>query len=113
MELRRALRAKSTPEENALWNVLRAKRLLGSHWYRQYSIGEYVLDFYCPVAKLCVEVDGLHHLQEEELARDKRRTAFLESMGILVMRVPNEVVSKQIDVVVSALMQTLTERMER
>ena len=108
-ELRRKLRAKATPEEDALWQILRARRLGGSRWCRQYSVGEYVLDFYCPAAKLCVEVDGLHHLMEEESARDARRTAFLERHGITVLRVPNEVVLKQSDVVASAILQELAK----
>ena len=109
-ELRRQLRAKSTPEENALWQILRARRLGGSRWCRQYSVGEYVLDFYCPAAKLCVEVDGVHHLMEEEVARDARRTAFLEERGITVLRVPNEVLLKQSDVVASVILQELSKR---
>ncbi|MBP3440933.1 MAG: DUF559 domain-containing protein [Tidjanibacter sp.] len=112
-ELRRKLRAKSTPAESALWNVLRAKQLCGTHWYRQYSIGEYVLDFYCPAARMCVELDGLQHQQEEELVRDGRRTAFLESRGVLVLRVPNDIVLTQSDVVVSAIMQALYDRLGR
>ena len=81
----------------------------GQSLVRQYSVGEYVLDFYCPAAKLCVEVDGLPHLMEEESARDARRTAFLERYGITVLRVPNEIVLKQSDVVASAILQELAK----
>ena len=109
-ELRRKLRAKSTPEEDALWQLLRAKRLEGTRWCRQYSVGAYVLDFYCPAAKLCVEVDGIHHLMEEEIARDTKRTAYLGSKGIAVLRIPNEVVLKQSDIAMTAIIQELTKR---
>ena len=109
-ELRRKLRAKSTPEEDALWELLRARRLEGTRWCRQYSVGAYVLDFYCPAAKLCVEVDGIHHLMEEEIARDTRRTNFLNSKGISVLRVPNEVLIKQNDIAIAAIVQELAQR---
>ena len=108
-ELRRTLRAKSTPEEDALWKVLRARRLEDTRWCRQYSVGEYVLDFYCPAAKLCVEVDGIHHLMDDEVIRDAKRTEFLNRRGITVLRIPNEVVIKQSDIVASVIIQELAK----
>ncbi len=86
---------------------------MGSHWYRQYSVGKYVLDFYCPSAKLCIEVDGIQHSMEEEVARDAKRTAFLEREGISVLRVPNDVVEKQSDIVASIIMQELEKRIKK
>ena len=108
-ELRRKLRAESTPEEDALWKLLRAKRLDGTRWCRQYSVGAYILDFYCPAAKLCVEVDGIHHLQEEEMARDTKRTNYLNSKGITVLRIPNDVITRQSDIVVAIVTQELAK----
>ena len=69
-----------------------------------------MLDFYCPEARLCVEVDGLQHTMDEEVARDARRTAFLESNGIAVLRVPNRVVLEQSDLVASVISSELAKR---
>src|SRR5262245_46562438 len=44
----------------------------------------YVVDFYCPQAKLIVEVDGEFH--GERQVEDARRTATLESRGYRVIR---------------------------
>ena len=58
---RKELRRNLTPEEAVLWTLLKAKRLDGSKWRKQHPIGNYILDFYCPEAKLCVELDGNKH----------------------------------------------------
>ena len=47
-------------------------------------MGPYIADFYCPAAKLVVEVDGGQH--SEQVAYDERRTAFLASKGLRVLR---------------------------
>ena len=110
LELRRKLRRKATPEENAIWKMLRAKKVANSHWYRQFSVGPYVLDFYCPEVRLCVEVDGIHHNMDEEIARDERRTRFLNREGIEVLRIPNEVVWNCSDMVIATIEQAVVER---
>ena len=104
---RKKLRQNATPEERVLWKVLRGRQLLGYKWRRQFSEGPYILDFYCPELKLCVEVDGLQHTAEEEVKRDNRRTAYLSKEGITVLRVSNEVVWKQSDLVASAILDYL------
>ena len=111
LEKRRRLRIKATPEERVMWKLLSAKQLNGTHWYRQFSVGHYILDFYCPAAKLCVEIDGLHHLSEEVAQYDNQRTAYLANEGIEVLRVPNEIVWTQSDVMLSAILEALERRM--
>lgn len=96
-----------------MWKILKNKQLAGTHWYRQFSVGAYVLDFYCPAARLCLELDGVHHLSEEAVLYDARRTDYLTGEGIEVLRVPNEVVWQQSDVVVSAIMERLEQRLKR
>jgi len=54
----RQLRKNLTDSEKALWARLRSKQVLGIQFYRQKPIGEYIVDFFAPRAKLVVEVDG-------------------------------------------------------
>ena len=53
----RQLRQTMTLPEVLLWNLLR-KSPDGTHFRRQEWIGNYVLDFYCAKAKVCIEIDG-------------------------------------------------------
>jgi very-short-patch-repair endonuclease len=80
----RALRAQDTEAEARLWNALRDRRLGGWKWRRQSPQGAFIVDFYCPEARLVVEVDGGQH--SEATAYDARRTAWLEAQGLRVLR---------------------------
>ncbi|HUT41758.1 MAG TPA: endonuclease domain-containing protein [Gammaproteobacteria bacterium] len=82
--LARTLRKNSTDAERELWKYLRAHRMAGFKFRRQYVIEPYIVDFVCLEAKLIVEADGGQHL--EQLEEDRTRTEFLESLGYKVMR---------------------------
>ena len=86
---RKRLRSESPKPERLLWWRLRGKQLDGLKFRRQYGVGEYVIDLYCPVAKLAVEVDGETHFSPTAEARDARRQALIESFGIRVLRFTN------------------------
>ena len=60
-ELRRILRTNSTSAEATLWGLINKRQLLDTRWRRQFSIGRYILDFYCPELKIAIELDGSHH----------------------------------------------------
>jgi very-short-patch-repair endonuclease len=77
------LRRGMTAPERLLWAMLRRNQL-GLHFRRQHPVGPFILDFYCAAAKLCVEVDGPVHDEQED--RDARRTAWLSKEGIRVLR---------------------------
>ena len=66
------------------WAAIR-KDLLGFRFRRQHRVGPYFLDFYCPAARLCVEIDGEQH----DPGRDARRDAYLAEYGILTLRIPS------------------------
>lgn len=83
---RRLLRKHQTDAEARLWSKLRNKRFLGIKFFRQYSVGGYVLDFYTPSSKLAIELDGSQHAGQKQRGYDARRTAFLENFGIRVIR---------------------------
>ena len=84
---RKTLRNASTRAEALLWKVLRNSGT-GYKFRRQQSIGPYILDFYCPSLKLCVELDGSSH--DNRFDYDEQRTLFLQKQGIKVLRYPNE-----------------------
>ena len=64
-----------TDSEHALWERLRRKQVQAVQFYRQKPIGNYIVDFYAPKAKIVVEVDGSQHMESEQAARDLQRDA--------------------------------------
>jgi very-short-patch-repair endonuclease len=82
----RKLRLSMTRPEEALWDMLREKRT-GLRFRRQHPLGLYILDFYAPSAKLCIEVDGPSHDDPARAEHDHRRDAWLKEQGIEVVRV--------------------------
>ncbi|MDO4980189.1 MAG: endonuclease domain-containing protein [Prevotellaceae bacterium] len=95
-EYRRLLRHDMTPSEKMLWKHISDKQLDGWRFRRQHGFGPYVLDFYCPVLKLCIEVDGEIHQRTDVVEKDKERTSFLESNGIKVIRFTNDEIENDI-----------------
>ncbi len=96
-ERRRELRRNQTDAEKVLWKRLRNKGFFGLKFFRQYSVGAYVVDFYCPTHKLAVELDGGQHAGEETKEYDSVRTDYLNSMGIEVIRFWNNDVLQNIE----------------
>ena len=104
LEARRDLRNNPTREEDALWQQIRNSKL-GYKFRRQHSIGNFIADFFCPVKRLIIELDGSQHLDNKEA--DQERTRYFESLGIKVIRFWNEEVNKDIDVVVEKIKKEL------
>ena len=82
------MRRNLTPPEARLWRYLKGGNLAGARFRRQHPVGVYILDFYCPAARLAVEVDGAVHDAPDRIAHDRRRTGWLEAQGIMVLRYP-------------------------
>ena len=93
---RQALRRASPAAEQKLWQALRGRQILGYKFRRQYSVGSYVIDFYCPQLKLAIEVDGDSHYQAEAVEYDRNRQGYIESMGIRFLRFTNREVFEQL-----------------
>jgi very-short-patch-repair endonuclease len=91
-ENRKALRNNGTSAEAFLWNYLKGKQLKGRKFRRQFSVGNYILDFYCPAEKLCIELDGADHFTSAGYEYDEERTAYLNHLGITVIRFENKTV---------------------
>ncbi len=83
----RNLRKNMTREERHLWyDFLQGYPV---RVRRQNVIGPYIVDFYCASAKLVIELDGSQHYEEEGQMYDMKRTAYLEMLGLKVIRIPN------------------------
>ena len=93
---RRELRKHSTPAEARLWIHLKSQQL-GCKFRRQHSIGYYILDFYCPVKKLVIELDGSPHDTEQVYVKDKNRDEELNNLGIKTLRFQNNDVVKNLE----------------
>ncbi len=103
------MRRNLTPPEAKLWVQLRQKRL-GYRFRRQHPIGPYILDFYCPSAKTAVEVDGASHGTDQQIARDGRRSRWLATRGIRVIRLAAEDVRTNLDDLLRWLADELGKR---
>jgi len=105
---RKKLRNNPTSAEATLWCELQRKQLDGRKFRRQHSVGSYILDFYCPLEKLCVELDGAGHFTEEGIAYDKERTEYLNSLNIRVIRFKNIDVFERMEKVLSEIKSNFT-----
>ena len=88
---RRRLRKNPAQAEEILWRYLRNKKLLGLKFKRQYSIDQFVIDFYCSELKFAVELDGRIHLTKDVKNHDENRDGFLSEFGIKILRIKNEI----------------------
>jgi len=107
-QCRQALRHNQTDTEKAIWKHLRNRQFYRIRFFRQYSIGPYILDIYCPSAKLAIELDGGQHLQNESREYDAARTEYLKAHGIDVMRFWNNEVLLNIEGVLTRLAEKIT-----
>ena len=83
---RQELRRNQTEAEKTLWAHLRYKQFFGMRFFRQYSIGTYILDFYCPQLRLAIELDGGQHTEDNTREYDTARSDYLKGQGIEVIR---------------------------
>jgi very-short-patch-repair endonuclease len=87
--LAKDLRKNATEPERRLWFLLRGKQMAHLRFRRQQPIGPYIVDFYCPTAKLVIELDGDQHGIGDAIAYDFARTKWLEERGYRVLRIAN------------------------
>jgi very-short-patch-repair endonuclease len=104
----KALRRDMTDAERVIWYNVRAHRFQGASFRRQTPIGPYVVDFMCHVARLVIELDGGQHFEDDNIARDLRRDAYLEAEGYRVLRFNNLDVMKNLSGVLETIAAALT-----
>jgi very-short-patch-repair endonuclease len=92
-ERAQAMRAAPSWSEASLWRCLKASQL-GTRFIRQAPLGRFVVDFLAPAARLAVEVDGPYHARR--VTADARRDRVLRRLGYRVLRLPAELVEKDV-----------------
>ena len=101
----KALRKNMTPEEKHLWYDF-LKRLPVTA-KRQYSIENYIVDFYIAEKKVVIEIDGLQHTSAEHRKADEQRDLVLNGWGITVLRYSNDSIRNQFNAVAADILKNL------
>jgi very-short-patch-repair endonuclease len=94
---RRNLRKNSTDAERILWSRLKNKQCHGLRFLRQYSVGSYIIDIFCPKLRLAIEIDGGQHNNLHNSIYDQQRSEYLAKNNIKVIRFWNNEVFENLD----------------
>ncbi len=97
----RTLRKNMTDSERLLWSRIRRKQPKGVQFYRQKTVGNYIVDFCCPSKMIIIEVDGGQHFQQRVQKEDTTRDVELSRLGFQVLRYSNADVLKNTDGVIA------------
>ena len=108
MRLAREQRRKMSPAEVRLWNRLR-RSPCGIGFRRQHPIGPYSADFYCPAAKLVIEVDGVIHDFAARAEHDEKRDAYMRDLGLQVLRISASDLMRDPDSVAAAVVEMCSD----
>ena len=110
--LRRDLRKHGTPAEAYIWGYLKNRQVGGLRFRRQFSIDQYILDFYCPEARVALELDGEVH--NAQIEHDRARDRYLsERYGIVVVRYENRHVFERPRQIVEELLEVAGKQLGR
>jgi len=101
--LRQTLRNNATSAEAILWRALKGKQVDNLKFRRQFGVGPYVVDFYCPEIRLGIELDGGVHKTSYTNEYDEMRTKYLNENRIRIMRFDNEVVYNNVEGIIEAI----------
>lgn len=109
-KLRRQTLRNSMPKaEIILWSKLKNKQLKNCKFRRQYGVGKYIIDFFCPLANLAIELDGESHFQDGVEKYDSYRQKYIESCGIRFLRFTNTEIYKNLNKVLASIEETLDQ----
>ena len=113
-KLRRDLRKGGEAPEAVMWTLLKNRQLDGMRFRRQFGVGPYVLDFYCPEIKLGVELDGAPHFMSGNFGRDDVREEYLlREHGIRIVRFENRALFYNPDGVVKVILSMIQKLKKR
>ncbi len=96
----RDLRGVENEAEAKLWTALRARRLNGFKFVRQFPIGPYFADFACRELRLVVEADGSQHARD---GADEARNRYMREEGWSVLRFWNGTIFSEKDNVLNTI----------
>ena len=105
---RQELRRNQTEAEKAFWSKIRNRQIHGLKFFRQYSVGSYILDFYSPAMKLAIELDGGQHNEYDNRQYDAARSDYLKGLGINMLRFWNHEVLCDMQSVLAELENKIT-----
>ena len=111
LKIRKTLRNNLTPAEATIWKYIKNKRICNAQWRRQFSIGKYILDFYCPAAKLAIELDGNGHYKIEGDRYDYERENFISRKGIKIIRYENCEVWNSLELIIERIEKETAQRL--
>ena len=106
---RNQLRSSLTPAEAELWKYLKNSQLQGRKFRRQHSIGNYIVDFYCPSERLVIELDGKVHYNTITEPVDQERDQALNKLGIKVLRFENKFIFQSLEAVLLEIENSFEE----
>ncbi|OQW41730.1 MAG: hypothetical protein A4S08_02500 [Proteobacteria bacterium SG_bin4] len=107
----RTLRTNMTDAEQVLWHRIRRKQIQNVQFYRQKPLLTFIVDFYCPAAKLVIELDGSQHFETAHQTKDQERDTALAGLGLHVLRFDNRQVLLETDAVLNVINEMVKERM--
>jgi len=110
---RRELRKSMPTAEVLLWLCLRARRMQGCKFRRQYGVGSFMIDFYSTEIKLGIELDGDSHFREGAQEYDQKRQRFIESFGIKIIRFLNDHIYESMDGVLESIGREIVARRQQ
>ncbi|HEX8332035.1 MAG TPA: endonuclease domain-containing protein [Segetibacter sp.] len=96
-EFRKHLRNHSTSAEATLWTYLQKSQLENRKFRGQHSLCNFIADFYCPLEKLVIELDGEGHYREPGMEKDRKKEEYLRSIGVRVLRFENKFVFEDVN----------------
>ncbi|MEL6459804.1 MAG: endonuclease domain-containing protein [Cyanobacteria bacterium J06621_15] len=102
-EKRRKLRQDIVKAEKIIWNKIRNRQIEDCKFRRQYSVDKFVIDFYNPILKLAIEIDGKSHFKDGIAEYDRERQSYIESLGIRFIRFTNNEVYENLDDVLEGI----------
>ena len=105
------LRKNLTAAEIVLWKYLSRSKLDGRKFRRQHSIGNYIVDFYCPSERLAVELDGSDHYTSHGELADLKRDNYLKSLNINVVRFENRDIFNNCEAVLEEIRRNFKENL--
>ena len=103
----RFLRSHQTDAEALLWSRLRRKQLKGIQFYLQKPIGNVIVDFFAPTAKLVIELDGGQHFTDAYIKKDEKRDSYLKLLDLKVLRFDNLQVLQSLEIVLAVIFAEL------
>ena len=110
VEHAKAHRKNPTHAEAILWEALRGRRLCGAKFRRQHTVGNFILDFWCPEHRIAIEVDGEIHELPHIHAHDLERQTWIEAHQVRVLRFRNEQVIYQQEYVLAQIAQAIAPK---